>query len=88
MTTSLAGSSGYRLTKGRAVSEFYYNTKTKQIEEGSQSPAIELMGPYATREEAQHALEHAEERNEEWDQATEEWNEYYEDEDDSEEEEL
>ncbi len=66
------------------MSEFYYNTKTKQIEEGNQSPAIELMGPYATREEAQHALENADERNEQWDDATEQWNEYYKDDEDTE----
>lgn len=61
------------------MSEFYYNTKTGQVEEGNQSPAIELMGPFATREEAQHALDNAEARNEQWDEATEEWNEYYRD---------
>lgn len=68
------------------MSEFYYNTKTSEIEEGMQSPAIELMGPYPTREAAQHALESAAEHNEQWVEETEEWNEYYRDDDDQDDE--
>jgi hypothetical protein len=30
-------------------------------------PGKDLLGPYATREEAAHALERVKERNEEWD---------------------
>ena len=30
-------------------------------------PGKDLLGPYATREEAAHALEKVKERNEEWD---------------------
>lgn len=53
--------------------QFYYNLDTKQVEEGQQSPANQLMGPYASREAAQHALEKAASRNEDWDRDDAEW---------------
>ncbi|WP_062522684.1 hypothetical protein [Demequina silvatica] len=46
--------------------EYFYNTKTKMVEKGRQSSWEHLMGPYATREEAQGALEIAKHRNEAW----------------------
>lgn len=52
---------------------FYYNLDTKQVEEGHQSPGNQLMGPYASREEAQHALEKAAARNESWDRDDAAW---------------
>lgn len=55
------------------ATEFYYNLSTKQVEEGRQSPATELMGPYASHEAAQHALSIAEGRNEQWDEAEADW---------------
>lgn len=51
--------------------EFWFNTETHEVEEGRQSVAAKLMGPYATREEAAHALEKAQERARAW-QAEEE----------------
>ena len=36
--------------------QFYYNLSTGAVEEGRQSPGSELMGPYATRQEAERAL--------------------------------
>ena len=48
--------------------EFYYNTETGQVEQGKQSPWSHLMGPYPTREAAQHALETARARSEAWDE--------------------
>ena len=36
------------------------------VEEGPECPAKDRLGPYATREEAGHALETAAERNLEW----------------------
>lgn len=49
--------------------EFYYNTETRQVEQGKQSTWSHLMGPYPTREAAQHALEKARARSEAWDEA-------------------
>ena len=38
------------------------------VEQGEDMcPPIERLGPFATREEAEHALEKAEQRNQEWD---------------------
>jgi hypothetical protein len=53
--------------------QFYYNLSTGAVEEGQQSPATEVMGPYATREEAEHALSIAAKRYEKWDQDDAEW---------------
>lgn len=36
--------------------EFWYNTRTGQVEQGAQSDWSQLLGPYATREEAEGAL--------------------------------
>ena len=47
--------------------QYYYNLSTGTVEEGAQSPATERMGPYATREEAARALEHAAENTKRWD---------------------
>lgn len=49
------------------MAEFFYNIRTGQVEEGRVSDWSQLMGPYASREEAQHALEKARARNEAWD---------------------
>ena len=48
------------------MAEFYYNTRTHEVEEGRRSDWSQLMGPYATREEAAQALERARSRNEAW----------------------
>ncbi len=48
--------------------EFYYNTETGQVEQGKQSSWSHLMGPYPTREAAQHALDLARARSEAWDE--------------------
>lgn len=50
------------------ATEYWYNTETHTVEEGRQSDWSRLMGPYATREEAEHALERARERTERWDE--------------------
>ena len=39
------------------MGEFWFNTYTHQVEEGPQSDYRKLLGPYATREEAQRALQ-------------------------------
>ena len=56
--------------------QFYYNLSTGAVEEGRQSPGSELMGPYATRQEAEQALRTAAERNEKWEQDDEEWEDF------------
>ncbi|WP_306795798.1 SPOR domain-containing protein [Cellulomonas sp. GbtcB1] len=53
---------------GPVADEFYYNTETGQVEQGKQSTWSHLLGPYPTREEAQHALEKARSRTEAWDE--------------------
>ncbi|WP_030545139.1 hypothetical protein [Streptomyces albus] len=46
--------------------EWYYCLKHGKVEEGPECPAKDRMGPYATRPEAEHAMETAAERNAEW----------------------
>jgi hypothetical protein len=46
--------------------KYYFNTTTGEVEVGRPSSWVARMGPYSTREEAQHALERARARNEEW----------------------
>ena len=58
-----------------AAGRFWYNPTTGEVEEGRQSPWTDRMGPYATREEAQHALEHAADRSEAWDEEDRRWRE-------------
>lgn len=55
------------------MAQYYYNLVTKEIEQGPQSPAEQLMGPYSSVEEAKRALEIAAERNERWDEEDEAW---------------
>lgn len=53
--------------------EYYFNTRTRMVEKGRQSAWEHLMGPYATEEEAQRALDKAQERVEQWDEDDAEW---------------
>ncbi|MFJ5882395.1 hypothetical protein [Kitasatospora cineracea] len=46
--------------------EWFYCIKHGKVEEGPECPAKDRLGPYASREEAAHALETAAERNQEW----------------------
>jgi hypothetical protein len=46
--------------------EFWFNTKTHQVEEGMVSPAVDRAGPYATRREAEQALEKIKANSEKW----------------------
>ena len=43
--------------------KYYYNLETRQVEQGKISSYDNRIGPYDTREEAEHALEIARERN-------------------------
>lgn len=46
--------------------EWYYNLVTGQVEQHEGGKAVDRLGPYATRQEAEQALAHAQERNEAW----------------------
>ncbi|WP_066462000.1 hypothetical protein [Sanguibacter suarezii] len=48
--------------------EFYFNTKTRQVEVGKPSSWTHRMGPYPTREAAERALQIAQVRTEVWDE--------------------
>ncbi|WP_157374459.1 SPOR domain-containing protein [Haematomicrobium sanguinis] len=51
--------------------EFWYNMITKKVEVGAQSDWSQLLGPYETREEAEHAPEKVRENTERWDKEDE-----------------
>ena len=51
--------------------QFWFNTRTHEVEVGHRSDWSHLMGPYPTREAAQHALENAERRTQAWDEEDE-----------------
>lgn len=55
------------------MTEYWFNTRTRQVEEGHQSDWSDLLGPYPTREEAARALETARERTERWDEEDRRW---------------
>jgi len=53
---------------------YFFNTRTGAVEEREKkSQAKDLLGPYATREEAERALQSARARTEEWDREDAEW---------------
>ena len=43
--------------------EYWYNITTHEVEEGKVSPAVDRAGPYATRQEAERAIQTIQERN-------------------------
>lgn len=49
------------------MTQYWFNLRTHEVEEGPQSPGIDRSGPYATREEAAQALERMRARTEAWD---------------------
>ncbi|HWL02335.1 MAG TPA: methionine aminopeptidase [Microbacteriaceae bacterium] len=48
--------------------EYWYNDRTGEVEIGPQSLAIDRIGPFKTREEAERALDIVRQRSEAWDQ--------------------
>ncbi len=46
--------------------EWYYCLEHKKVEEGPDCPGKDRFGPYASRQEAEHAMESARERNLQW----------------------
>lgn len=49
------------------MGDYWFNTRTRQVEEGHQSDWTDLLGPYDTREQAERALDTARQRTEQWD---------------------
>jgi len=47
--------------------EFWFNTKTKEVEQGKQVSALYRIGPFRSAEEAKRAYEIIAERNKELD---------------------
>ncbi len=45
--------------------QWYYNTETHEVSQGVKDSWTNRMGPYDSREEAEHALSIAKQRNEE-----------------------
>ncbi len=55
---------------------YWFNTRTRQVEsDEDRSRDDEVMGPYATRDEAEHAFEIARRKTEEWDAREQAWDE-------------
>ncbi len=48
------------------MTEWWYNDRTGEVEEGPQSLAIDRLGPFASREEAARAPEIVRERARRW----------------------
>lgn len=48
------------------MTEWWYNNKTGEVEEGAQSLAIDRDGPFATREDAERAPQIIAERARKW----------------------
>ena len=48
------------------MTEWWFNTKTNQVEDGPQSLAADRIGPFETREEAARAYEIVGERSRAW----------------------
>lgn len=48
------------------MAEFWYNTRTGEVEEGRLSPSVDRAGPFETAEEAARAPEIIAERSRRW----------------------
>jgi hypothetical protein len=48
---------------------WYFCLRHNNVEQGAGCPGKDRLGPYPTREAAEHALETVKKRNEEWDAA-------------------
>jgi len=51
-----------------SADKFYFNTRTRKVEQGPRSMAKDRLGPYDTYAEAAQALERARRRSEAWDE--------------------
>jgi hypothetical protein len=50
---------------------WWYCLRHQAVEHGAGCPGKDRLGPYRTREEAEHALDNVRRRNQEWDAAGE-----------------
>ena len=46
---------------------WWYCVRHRTVEQGAGCPGKDRLGPYATREEAEHALDTVRRRNQDWD---------------------
>ncbi|MGW8329149.1 hypothetical protein ACWGLE_14730 [Streptomyces sp. NPDC055897] len=53
-------------TAGDKSGEWFYCLEHGTVEQGPQCRGADRMGPYASREDASHAMETAKARNEQW----------------------
>lgn len=49
------------------MAKYWYCVKHHRVEHDDVCPPIDRLGPFATEDEANHALQKAQERNEAWD---------------------
>jgi len=61
--------------QGNEQGKWYYCLDHKTVEDAWGCRSVNRFGPYATREEAQNALQKVAERNEQWDEEDRAWNE-------------
>lgn len=50
------------------MSEWWFNMRTREVEEGRLSPSVDRAGPFSTREEAARAPQIMAERSRKWDE--------------------
>jgi hypothetical protein len=53
-------------SRGMSSEKFWFNVRTRQVEQGPQSLSTDRLGPYDTHDEAARALEKARRRAEAW----------------------
>jgi hypothetical protein len=68
MSGEMSGEMNGEMNGGGETGDWYYCLKHQQVEQGLQCPAKNRLGPYPTREAAEHALERVAERNQDWDE--------------------
>ncbi|GGI13264.1 hypothetical protein GCM10007377_05090 [Galliscardovia ingluviei] len=54
--------------------QWYFNMRTGKVELGKLSPVTERMGPYASKEDAEHAWQIVQTRNKRWEDDDRKWN--------------
>jgi hypothetical protein len=58
----------FKKTADGKPGEYYYCLKHQKAEEGPECPAKNRLGPYATRAEAERAIDTVADRNRAWDE--------------------
>lgn len=56
--------------------QWYYNTVKQRAEYGKISPIEQRMGPYKSKEDAEHAWDIVVDRNAKWDEENRRWDNY------------